>query len=69
MAQTQKQARARPDIVAVSLAPGWVQTDMGGAEAPLTPRESVTGQLEVVRRLRKEDSGKFFSYDGTELPW
>ena len=23
--------------------PGWVQTDMGGAEAPVTPAQSVTG--------------------------
>ena len=42
---------------------------MGGSEAPLTPRESVTGQLKVVLGLKKEDSGKFLSYDGTELPW
>lgn len=42
--------------------PGWVQTDMGGANAPLKPEQSIDG-------LRPQDTGKFFNYDGTTLPW
>jgi NAD(P)-dependent dehydrogenase (short-subunit alcohol dehydrogenase family) len=56
-------------IIVVALSPGWVKTDMGGASAPLTPEASVHGLRNVVRRLRREDSGKFFSYDGAAIPW
>jgi NAD(P)-dependent dehydrogenase (short-subunit alcohol dehydrogenase family) len=56
-------------ITAVALNPGWVQTDMGGAKAPLRPAESIHGMLQVLNRLGPKDTGKFFSYDGTELPW
>ncbi|KZT63395.1 NAD(P)-binding protein [Daedalea quercina L-15889] len=66
---TYKQVRTRPEIVAISLSPGWVKTDMGGSDAPLEPPESVAGQLKVVRGLRKKDAGKFLSYDGKELTW
>jgi NAD(P)-dependent dehydrogenase (short-subunit alcohol dehydrogenase family) len=56
-------------MIAVVLHPGWVQTDMGGPEAPLKPPESVRGMRQVIDRLQLQDSGKFLSYDGTELPW
>jgi hypothetical protein len=53
----------------VALSPGWVKTDMGGESAPLTPEASVRGLRQVIGRLRREDSGKFFSYDGAAIPW
>jgi len=56
-------------LICVVLHPGWVQTDMGGADAPLTPQQSISGLKQVLGRLRLEDSGKFFSYDGSEVPW
>lgn len=56
-------------IIAVALNPGWVQTDMGGPSADLTPAESIAGMRQVLGRLRLEDSGKFLSYDGSEVPW
>lgn len=56
-------------IIAVVLHPGWVQTDMGGPEAPLKPPESVRGMRGVIDRLRPEDSGRFLNYDGSEIPW
>lgn len=49
--------------------PGWVQTDMGGPQADLTPTESVTGMRNVLAKLTTADTGKFFNYDGTPLPW
>jgi NAD(P)-dependent dehydrogenase (short-subunit alcohol dehydrogenase family) len=49
--------------------PGWVQTDMGGPNATLTPEESVKGLLALADRLKPDDTGKFFNYDGGELPW
>jgi NAD(P)-dependent dehydrogenase (short-subunit alcohol dehydrogenase family) len=56
-------------IIAVTLHPGWVKTDMGGAGADLEVAESVGGVIDVIERLRPEDSGRFLSYDGTEIPW
>jgi NAD(P)-dependent dehydrogenase (short-subunit alcohol dehydrogenase family) len=56
-------------IIAVTVSPGWVQTDMGGADAPLRPEESIAGMIRVFARLRPDDSGKFLSYDGSEIPW
>ncbi len=53
----------------VVMHPGWVQTDMGGPAATLTKAQSITGMLGVIENLTTESTGKFFNYDGTELPW
>ncbi len=49
--------------------PGWVRTDMGGSEAAIEASESVTGMRAVIAGLKQSDSGRFFNYDGTEIPW
>ncbi len=52
------------------LHPGWVKTRMGGwDEAPLTPEQSVAGMRRLVEGYRPEMSGRFYRYDGQELPW
>ena len=51
------------------LHPGWVRTRMGGPDAPLTPAESVAAMRVLVEAFRMDRSGRFFRYDGTELPW
>lgn len=56
-------------VVAAMLHPGWVQTRMGGPSAPLEPPESVAGMRRVIEGLGPEQSGGFFSYDGSEVPW
>jgi NAD(P)-dependent dehydrogenase (short-subunit alcohol dehydrogenase family) len=56
-------------ISVISLHPGWVQTDMGGAGASLTPTESVSGLLRVIDALTPAHSGGFLAYDGSPLPW
>jgi NAD(P)-dependent dehydrogenase (short-subunit alcohol dehydrogenase family) len=56
-------------ITAIAQHPGWVQTDMGGKGADIDVRTSVTGMKAVIDGLSLQDSGKFFSYDGSELPW
>jgi len=53
----------------VVLHPGWVQTDMGGGNAPLPTEQSVAGMLKVVEGLAPADSGGFFDYTGESLPW
>ena len=55
---------AHDGIVVVSLHPGWVQTDMGGANAPLAVDASVGALLKVIDRLRPEDSGGFLNQRG-----
>lgn len=56
-------------VIVAALSPGWVKTDMGGQGASLTPEASVRGLRKVVAGLRREDSGKFFSHDGSQIPW
>lgn len=57
------------DIALASLSPGWVQTDLGGDQAPLRPQESIAGLIRVLDRITLENTGKFWHYDGRELPW
>ena len=56
-------------VIVAALSPGWVKTDMGGQGASLTPEVSVRGLRTVLGGLRPEDSGKFFSHDGSQIPW
>ena len=56
-------------ITVVAFHPGWVQTDMGGPEAAITAADSVAGMRAVIERLGPADNGKFFNYDGSEIPW
>ena len=56
-------------IVAIPVHPGWVRTDMGGPKADIDAQTSVSGMRKLIAGLKPEDSGKFWMYDGTELPW
>jgi NAD(P)-dependent dehydrogenase (short-subunit alcohol dehydrogenase family) len=49
--------------------PGWVRTDMGGPEAPLSAVESAGHLVSLIDRLGPKDSGRFFNYDGGAMPW
>ena len=56
-------------ITLAAVHPGWVQTDMGGPNATLTPADSIAGLTQVVLGLTPEKTGRFFNYDGTEIAW
>ena len=56
-------------VIAVVVHPGWVRTDMGGDSAPLTVEESVTGMRTLFGGLARADHGRFWAWDGHELPW
>lgn len=56
-------------VVAATLHPGWVQTDMGGANAPLAVQDSVAGMRRVIEGLTPERAGGFYNYDGAAIPW
>ena len=49
--------------------PGWVQTDMGGPNALIDAKTSITGLRRVIEGLNLSCSGQFFNYDGTVIPW
>ena len=56
-------------ITVVSLHPGWVKTDMGGPNAPVSIDESIEGMMQVIYSTDIRDSGRFLNYNGKELPW
>jgi NAD(P)-dependent dehydrogenase (short-subunit alcohol dehydrogenase family) len=60
--------RGRPVTLAM-LHPGWVQTDMGGPNAPLPPAESVAAMRTLIERLGPADSGAFLGHKGEPIPW
>ena len=49
--------------------PGWVQTEMGGKEAAVTPADSAAGLLQRFAALSMETSGIFEDYTGVAIPF
>jgi hypothetical protein len=54
-----------PGATFVAMSPGWVRTDMGGPDAPLTAAQSVTAMRAAIAGLTPRDSGSFLDHDGT----
>lgn len=57
------------NIFVLNVHPGWVQTDMGTREAPLTTEQSIGGMLKIFHSLKPEQHGSFVQWDGKVLPW
>lgn len=65
-------------LTAFMVHPGWVQTEMGNAgaveagleRAPNTIEESIEGVVALVDgATREQTAGRFWGFDGKELPW
>uniref|UniRef100_A0A674GBR8 C-factor n=1 Tax=Taeniopygia guttata TaxID=59729 RepID=A0A674GBR8_TAEGU len=56
-------------ILCMAIHPGWVKTDMGKEEAPLTVEQSVRGILTVLASVSQDTSGAFLDWEGNSLPW
>jgi NAD(P)-dependent dehydrogenase (short-subunit alcohol dehydrogenase family) len=56
-------------IVVGIMHPGWVQTDMGGEAADITPTESAEGIRKVAAGWTLERSGDFLKWNGETHPW
>lgn len=59
----------QPQIKVLCLHPGWVQTDMGGANAPTSKQTSIEGLLSIVLEPQKYSSGSFVNFNGKHLDW
>jgi NAD(P)-dependent dehydrogenase (short-subunit alcohol dehydrogenase family) len=57
------------DFVCIAICPGWVQTDMGGPGASISPDDSVAAMLKVIDRLKPSDTGRFLDRHGKDIPW
>jgi NAD(P)-dependent dehydrogenase (short-subunit alcohol dehydrogenase family) len=65
--------RTQPAAILVALHPGTVRSRLSapfrGGELGRSPERAAAEMLAVIDRLQPADSGRFLSYDGTELPW
>lgn len=49
--------------------PGWVQTDMGGPNAEITPQESAEGIVATIDGLNADTNGSFWKWNGEAHGW
>ena len=56
-------------IIAASLHPGFVQTDMSGPNAAIKPEDSVSGMIAVLDSLTEDQAGALIGWNGEVMPW
>ncbi|MDX2416603.1 MAG: SDR family oxidoreductase [Xanthomonadales bacterium] len=56
-------------VTFVVMHPGYVQTDMNEGKGNITPDQSGVGLMNVITGLDASDNGKFYDWEGNELPW
>src|SRR5690554_2164842 len=56
-------------FIAFVMHPGWVQTDMGGQNALITPETSVSNLLGRIDGASAANSGEFLEWDGGCVLW
>lgn len=60
---------AQRGVTVLAFHPGWVKTDMGGRNAPVTPEASISGMRTQIARAKPKDTGRFLDYTGKSVPW
>lgn len=58
-----------PGHILLALSPGWVKTDMGGAQATLTVHDSVKTMRQTLASLTPAHRGAFLRHDGQPIAW
>ena len=56
-------------FVCLAIHPGWLQTEMGGAQAPTAVREGTAEVLRVALESGPQDNGAFKGPGGKDLPY
>jgi len=69
-------ARSRRNVVCVALHPGTTDTDLSRPfqanvvpDTLFGPERTVRQLLAVIDRLTPADTGRFYAWDGSEIPW
>ncbi len=53
----------------VAIHPGWMRTEMGGAEADIAPEEAARGILRIASDPDVAPNGAFVDYAGKKMEW
>ncbi|MBO0710319.1 MAG: SDR family NAD(P)-dependent oxidoreductase [Acetobacteraceae bacterium] len=56
-------------LTVLSFHPGWVRTDMGGPQAPVSIEASARGIVDIVEFERGSGGHRFVDYQGRTIPW
>jgi len=66
-------ARKRPKACVVALHPGTVATpftaDYAARHGTVPPEDAARQLVDLMARLGPEETGRFYAYDGQEIPW
>jgi NAD(P)-dependent dehydrogenase (short-subunit alcohol dehydrogenase family) len=56
-------------VTVIAIHPGWVRTDMGGPDAPLSTPDSASGLITTIDALTIDNTGSFLDWRGRAIPW
>lgn len=56
-------------ITTIALHPGWLQTDMGGGQAPTSPTEAARKIWQLIDDLHPDQNGQFLTFEGEQHLW
>lgn len=56
-------------VLCFALSPGWVRTDMGGAQAPLSATASVASLIDLFENATADDQASLLDHAGGRMPW